>query len=74
MKTIQYTNQHNNNTELNLKSRFVWEKKGYKNEWNVIYFDAVFFEVQAWIFMQLIILQTLSSMFFSYFFKTWWKN
>ena len=44
-------------TELNSKTMFEKKKKRIKNKWNVIYFGAMFFEVQAWIFVELINLQ-----------------
>ena len=46
------------NTGLNLKIRVcLREKEAYKYEWNVIYFGAMFFGVQAQTFVPLIILQ-----------------
>ena len=53
--------------EMSLKNRFVGEKEeAYRNKWNVIfYFGAMFFEVKAWTFEQLIIFQAPSSIFVS---------
>ena len=56
-KTIQYANNH--------WVKFERKRGLFKNKWHVFDFGAVFFEVQAWIFEQLIIFQAPASVFIS---------
>ena len=60
------------NNGLDLKTRFVWEKKKRKAK---IEISAIFFEVGAQSFLQVTILKAFSLILISwYLLKSWWKK